>query len=243
MMNINEKNVLETYFINGGNTKDFNVLTALSECESTLELKIFLAYTAFCRYNCSITSDESKLATVETLRKKYESNVKDIAEYCEIADKKTFYALFSQTLYRVATINDGEQKSNFKRIPYTAETAKNRALMLITTLIFDNIDNALNAFEVYVMEEKSKAKKTLQSAQSELHKLEKDLNAFRTYATLFEIAEDNNARITKENKFAESRKKISAKIETAQKKYDDINAKSLSEWEEEFFKKYGENAL
>ena len=46
MMNANEKNVLETYFINGGNTKDFNVLTALSECESSLELKIFLAYTA-----------------------------------------------------------------------------------------------------------------------------------------------------------------------------------------------------
>ena len=69
------------------------------------------------------------------------------------------------------------------------------------------------------------------------------MNAFRTYATLFEIAEDNNARIMKENKFAESRKKISARIETAQKKYDDINAKSLSEWESEFFTKYGENAL
>lgn len=243
MLNTNEKNVLETYFINGGNTKDFNVLSALSECESTLELKIFLAYTAFCRYNCAITSDESKLSTVETLRKKYESNVKDIAEYCEIADKKSFYALFSQTLYRVSTINDGNEKSNFKRIPYTAETAKSRALMLITTLVFDNIDNALNAFEVYVMEEKSKAKKALQSAQSELHKLEKDVNAFRTYISLFEIAEDNAALITKENKFAESRKKISAKIETAQKKYDDICAKTLSEWESEFFKKYGDNVL
>lgn len=237
-INENERNTLDTYFRNG-NSKKFNVLSALSECESCLELKITLVYNAFCRFNSAVTNDENSLANTERLRKAYENCVKDICDYCDITDKKAAFALFAQSLYKVERIS----KTNAKRIPYTLETVKLRMLSLLCTLIFDNCETTLTAFEVFMLEEKKAAKSELQSIESEIRKLENGNKEFKETCALFKIPADNPVRLNKLRANGERIAQLKVDKEDAQKKYDDICNKSTETWESEFVKKYGENAL
>lgn len=237
-MNEIERNTLDTYFRNGNN-KNFNVLSALSECDSTIELKISLVYNAFCRFNSAVTNDENSLANTERLRKSYESCVKDICEYCGITDKKAAFALFAQALYKVERVD----KTNAKRIPFTLETVKLRTLSLLCTLIFDNCETTLTAFEAFILEQKKAAKSELQAAESEIRKLENANKEFKETCALFKIPADNPVRIEKLRANGERIAQLKVDKEDAQKKYDDICAKSIETWESEFIKRYGENAL
>ena len=237
-INENERNVLDTYFRNG-NSKKFNVLTALSECESCLELKITLAYNAFCKFNSAVTNDENNLANTERLRKAYENCVKDIADYCEIADKKAIFALFAQSLYKVERVD----KTNAKRIPYTLETVKLRALSLIATLIFDTCETALTAFETFILEQKKAAKNALQSVENDIRKLENSNKDFKEICAMFKIPADDPTRLAKLRDNATKISQLKADKEDAQKAYDEICAKTAEMWEMEFIKRYGENAL
>ena len=239
-MKINEieKTALDTYFRNG-NSKKFNVLSALSECESCLELKITLAYNAFCRFNSAVTNDENSLANTERLRKAYENCVKDICDYCDITDKKAAFALFAQSLYKVERVD----KTNAKRIPYTLETVKLRALSLLCTLIFDTCEATLTAFEAFIMEQKKAAKSALQSVESEIRKLENGNKEFKETCALFKIPADNPVRVEKLRANGAKIAELKTEKEKAQKAYDDICAKTTEMWETEFIKKYGENAL
>lgn len=237
-INENEKNVLDTYFRNG-NGKKFNVLSALSECESCLELKITLAYNAFCRFNSAVTNDENSLANTERLRKAYENCVKDICDYCDITDKKAAFALFAQSLYKVERVD----KTNAKRIPYTLETVKLRALSLLCTLIFDTCETTLTAFETFILEQKKVAKNALQSVESEIRKLENGNKEFKETCALFKIPADDPVRLEKLRANSAKIAELKTEKEKAQKAYDDICAKTVEAWESEFVKKYGESAL
>ena len=237
-INENERNVLDTYFRNGNN-KNFNVLSALSECESCLELKITLVYNAFCRFNSAVTNDENSLANTERLRKAYENCVKDICDYCDITDKKAAFALFAQSLYKVERVD----KTNAKRIPYTLETVKLRALSLLCTLIFDTCETTLTAFETFILEQKKVAKNALQSVESEIRKLENGNKEFKETCALFKIPADNPVRVEKLRANSAKIAELKTEKEKAQKAYDDICAKTTEMWEAEFIKKYGENAL
>ena len=237
-INDNERNVLDTYFRHG-NSKKFNVLSALSECESLLEMKIALAYNAFCKFNSAVSNDETALANAERLRKSYENCVKDICEYCDISDKKAAFALFAQALYKVERVS----KTNAKRIPYTLETVKLRALSLLCTLMFDTCETTLTAFEAYILEEKKSAKGELQTIESNIRRLENANKEFKETCALFNISADNPVRVNKLRANGEAISKLKADKEEAQKKYNDICNKSTEIWEAEFIKKYGENAL
>lgn len=242
-MSENEKSIFHTYFCNGGNTKDCNIITELKGVDSLIEIKTMCAYRAFCAYNTAITNSPEKLANAETMRKKYETAVTDLVRYCGINDKKAFYALFAQCCYKVTTIGKGEEKSNFKRIPFEFKTVYTRVINLISTMIFDNIDNTLTAFETYVLNKKTTAKSAYLSANSALDKHEKEVAEFKKMCTFFGIPEEDEKRIAKMNEYSAKCKKLTEKRDNAKKAYDDICEKSIEIWENEFLKEYNVDSI
>lgn len=242
-MTENEKSIFHTYFCNGGNTKDCNIITELKDVDSLIEIKAMCAYRAFCAYNTAITNNPEKLANAETLRKKYESAVTDLVKYCGINDKKAFYALFAQCCYKVSTIGKGDDKSNFKRIPFEFKTVYTRVINLVSTMLFDSIDNTLTAFETYVLNKKTAAKSAYSSANSALDRHEKEVAEFRKTCTFFGIPETDENRIARMNEYSAKNKKLTEKRDKAKKVYDDICEKSIEVWEVEFLKEYNVDSI
>lgn len=238
VMTTEEKSVFHTYFCNGGNTKDCNIISELKSVDSLLEIKSMCAYRAFCAYNSAITNNPEKLANAETMRKKYESAVTDLVKYCGINDKKAFYALFAQCCYKVSTVTNGDEKSNFKRMPFTFSTVYARVINLVSTMIFDDIDNTLTAFESYMMNKKQVAKSAYLSACSALDKHEKEVAEFKKTCTFFGIPEEDEKRIAKMNDYYAKNKRLTDTRDKVKKAYDDICEKSIDVWETEFLNEY-----
>lgn len=228
-----EMTIVRSLF-NGTIAKNADIRAELAKCDGLIDIRVMSVYHAFAKYNVAVNNngDTVAMAIIANLYNDYFDTVKELASYAKIVNVNALFALISQCLYTVTA--DRDTKTTI-RVPYTYGTVFERTIKLISTIICDETDNALSAFNAYKRSKIADAKKLVTAANSDVRKAETAINDFKSVCTLFKI--DFTVDEIAKKKIAEMQdvvKKAKSKKEDAEKSFEEIKNKSAEKWESEF---------